>query len=1132
VRPVLSVFAAFVLTATLAPAPAIAQAPPAAAAPEGETRLLRYPDVYRETIVFVYAGDLWTVPAVGGMARRLTSHPGEELFPKFSPDGRLIAFTGQYSGTRQVFTIPTAGGTPRQLTFYNDAGALPPRGGVDNQVLGWTPDGEHVLFNAHRTPWSDRIGRPHKVPAAGGMEEPLPMPESATGDISPDGTRWVFPPIMREFRTWKRYRGGRAQDLWIYDLAKNTSERITDFEGTDNQPVWVGDTIYFTSDRTGRLQLYAWDVATRTPRQVTDHDPYDVLWPSGGPDSVVYENGGWIFLFDPASGASRKVPVRVYGDFEGTVPYFKKVKDDIQSWSISPTGKRAVFGARGEVFTVPAEHGEPRNLTGTPGVREMDASWSPDGRWIAYLSDATGEYEVYLRPADGTGEARRLTTDGDIWRFPPAWSPDSKKLAFGDKRLRLRYVEVESGRVVDADRGTRGDITDYRWSPDSRWLAYTKAVATQLPSIWVYSLDEQQARQLTSDATAEFEPVWDPEGRYLYFLSNRDHNLTFSGYEFDYVYTDPTRVYVAVLRKDGPALFLPKSDEEAAAAEKKDDGARVADAVQHRHAPPARAQAEAAEEKAKGEDDGEGKGEEKDAAAKKKPVRVAIDFDGFEARVRAVPGPSGNYRNLAANAKGVFYLTGDGPRGALKTYDLEAQKEEGVLDGVQAFELSADGKKLLYRKGDEDFGIVAAAPGQKESKLALDAMEVKVEPRAEWRQMFDDAWRLMRDWFYDAGLHGVDWPAMRERYGVLVPHVARRADLDFILGELLGELNAGHAYVQSSDDPAGVERVPGGLLGAVIEPHPSGAFRIAKIYPGENWHADYRSPLTEPGVRVAEGDFILAVDGVPTKGIENFYRLLEHKADRVVALLVNGRPATAGARLERVRPIASEIGLRYLAWVEGNRRKVAEASGGRIGYLHLPDTAVAGNRELFKHFYPQVGKDALIVDVRYNGGGFIPDRMAALLARPVLNYWLTRSWQLTPTPAFAHQGPKVALINGQAGSGGDAFPYYFRKLGLGPLIGTRTWGGLIGLSGNPSLLDGGAVTVPTFRFVDTEGRFAVEGVGVAPDIEVIDAPHLVAQGRDPSLEKGVEVLMDELARNPPKRIEPLAPWREPGSDRP
>ncbi|MGH9361276.1 MAG: S41 family peptidase, partial [Thermoanaerobaculia bacterium] len=885
---------------------ALLLAPLALAAQEAspaETRLLRYPDVHRDTIAFVYAGDVWTVPAAGGTARRLTSHPGEELFPKFSPDGQTIAFTGQYGGTRQVFTIPVAGGAPRQLTFYNDVGRIPPRGGVDNQVLGWTPDGKHVLFNAHRTPWSDRISRPHKVPAAGGMEEPLAIPEGGTGTLSPDGSKYVYTPVMREFRTWKRHRGGRAQDVWIYDLASDTAERITDFAGTDNQPVWVGDTIYFTSDRTNRLQLYAWSAARRTPRRVTDHDRYDVLWPSGGPDSLVYENGGWLYLFDPRTESSRQVPVRVDGDFPQTVPYFRKVKEDVQSWAVSPAGKRALFGARGEVFTVPAKEGEPRNLTATPGAREMDPAWSPDGRWIAYLSDATGEYEIHVRRADGAGEPRRVTRDGGVWRFPPAWSPDSKKLAWGDTRQRLLYVEVEGGRIVEADGSKTGTITDYRWSPDSRWLAYTKVGVTQLPSIWVYSLGGARSRQLTSEATAEFEPTWDPKGRYLYFLSNRDYNLTFSAYEFDYLYTDPTRIYVAVLRQDGPALFLPKSDEEE--PEKKDEGMRVADAaVQHQHPPPP-----AEESEAKPQRSLEEKGEEKEPGAKPQPVKVEIDFDGFEARVRAIPGAPGSYRNLAANDKGVFYLSGDGPAGSLKFYDLEAEKEEGVLDGAAAFQLSADGKKLLVDLPGDDFAIVAAAPGQKaaDGKLALDAMTVKVEPRAEWRQMYDDAWRLVRDWFYDRELHGVDWPAMRARYGELVPHVASRADLDYVLAELISELNAGHTYLQPPTEHE-VERVAGGLLGAEIEAHPSGAFRVARIYRGENWHDDFRSPFTEPGVRVKEGDFILAVDGVPTRGVDNFYRLLEGKADAVVTLRVAADAAGKGAHDERVRPVGSELG--------------------------------------------------------------------------------------------------------------------------------------------------------------------------------------------------------------------------------
>jgi tricorn protease len=1073
--------------------------------------LLRYPDIHGDKVVFVYGGDLWLADAAGGTARRLTSDRGEELFPKFSPDGRQVAFTGQYSGTRQVHVIDVDGGAPRQLTFRNDIGELPPRGGYDNQVLGWTPDGKKVLFNAHRVPWSDRISRPYLVPAAGGMETPLPMPEGAGGTLSPDGNRYVYTPIMREFRTWKRYYGGRAQDLWIYDLKKDTAEQITDYKGTDNQPVWIGDTIYFTSDRDFFLNLYAYDVRTRQVRKVTSHNDYDVLWPSGDDRRVVYEAGGSIYLFDPAGGQSRRVPIRVQGDLPHTLPYFKNVAEDIQSYGISPTGKRAVFGARGDVFTVPAEKGEARNLTRTPGVREMEASWSPDGRWIAYLSDRTGEYEIYVRRSHGEGgeggegEERRITRDGDVWRFPPVWSPDSRKLVFSDKKQRLRYVEVDGGRMVDVDKGVRNDITDYRWSPDSRWLTYTKVGPNRFSSVWIYSLEKNKPYQLTSDLTNEAEPVFDPKGRYLYFLSNRDFNLTYSGFEFDYVYTDPTRVYVAVLSKDGPALFLPESDEEEFEdSSEKPEPPRVAD-----------------QEPAQGKEkeDAEAAGD----AAKPRTGPVKIDVDGFELRVRAIPGPAGNYRNLAVNENAVFYLIGRGPQTQLKMYNLDERKEEVVLDGVQSFELSADGKKILFRQG-QDYGVVDAKPGQKaaDHKLALDRVEMQIVPREEWRQMWVDAWRTLRDWFYDPAMHGVDWKAMREKYGQMLPYVATRDDLDFLFGELASELSAGHVYVGRGNAP-GVERVENGLLGAEVEAHSSGYFRVAKIYPGENWHEDFRSPLTEPGVNVEVGDYILAVDGESTKGVDNFYRLLQNKADRVVTLLVNGEPATKGAREERVQPVKSEQNLRYLDWVLATRARVEKASNGRIGYIHLPNTAEEGNRELFKYFYPQADKDALIVDDRYNGGGFIPDQMIALLSRPRLSYWARRGLEPTSTPAFAHTGPKVTLINGQAGSGGDAFPYYFKKTGLGPLIGTRTWGGLIGLSGTPPLLDGGGIAAPSFRFFTTEGEWAVENEGVAPDLEVVDSPDLVAKGQDPSLETAISYLLGKLEQNPPKEVKAPEP---------
>jgi tricorn protease len=1074
----------------------------AAAQGQGETRLLRFPDVHKDTVAFTYAGDVWLAGANGGAARRLTSDSGEELFPKFSPDGRWIAFTGQYSGTRQVFVISVDGGTPRQLTFHNDIGDMPPRGGVDNQVIDWTPDGKQVLFLAHRVAWSNRIARPYLVPVAGGLEKPMPMPESSAGSLSPDGNRYAFAPVMNEYRTWKRYYGGRASDVWIYDLKANAAERITDSPAIDQEPVWIGDTIYFASNRDGVINLFAYDLKTKAVRKATNHDTFDVLWPSGDGSRIVYENGGWIYLFDPASGKTNRVPIRVEGDLPHTLAYFKNVTEDVSSFELSPTGKRALLTARGEVFTAPAEKGEVRNLTHSSGVAERAATWSPDGRWVAYLSDRSGEYEIWVRPADGSGDERRVTTNSGIWLFPPVWSPDSKKLAYGDKDSKLKWVDVASGKVTEADQSDRGEITDYTWAPDSRWLAYTKVGESRLPSIWIYALDGGKAKQLTSDLTAEGEPTWSRDGRYLYFLSNRDYNLTFSGYEFDFVYTNPTRVYVGILSKEGPALFLPESDEEEPA--KESAGLRIAD------------QAEKPGEKTEG---GAGDDQKPDAA-KKPPVRVKIDFDGFEERVRAIPAPASNYQTLRTSGDRVFYLVGGNGPGplTLKMFDLKARKEETILDRVRAYDLSADGKKIIYRQADS-YGVADAKPGLKpgDGKLDLEHLELRIEPREEWRQMYVDAWRIFRDWFYDPNLHGVDWKAMRDRYEELMPFVATRSDLDFILGELGGEISAGHVYVERGNAP-GPKRVDGGLLGAEIAADPSGYFRISHIFPGENWHADFRSPLTEPGVHVEEGELILAVDGQPTNKVDNFYRLLEGKADQVVTLMINDKPSPQGARTETVRPVDNEQNLRYLDWVQKTRAKVEKASGGRIGYIHLPNTAVEGNRELFKYFYPMAHKDALILDDRYNGGGFIPDRMIGLLGRPLLSYFVRRGGSFNPTPNFVHTGPKVALINGQAGSGGDAFPFYFKEERLGPLIGTRTWGGLIGLSGNPNLVDGGTLSVPTFRFMTPEGKWAVENEGVAPDIEVIDRPDAVAKGQDPTLEKGIELLMKELEKNPPKKV--------------
>jgi tricorn protease len=1044
-----------------------------------ETRLLRFPDIYGDRVAFVYAGDIYVADTGGGVARRLTSHPGFEIFPKFSPDGSRIAFSAEYNGTRQVFVMPSGGGTPRQLTWYNDVGEMPPRGGFDYRVLDWTPDGRHILVRANRLPWGERMGRYFLVPVDGGTEVALEIPEGGGGMLSPDGNEMVYTPIDREFRTWKRYRGGRAQDVWLYDLENHRSRQITDHRATDHQPLWVGDEIFFVSDRDYTLNLYRYR-QDGAAEKVTQHQDFDVLWPSAGPAAIVYENAGYLYRFDPASRETARLNIEVGGDRPGLMPHFVAANDFIESASISPDGKRVAFGARGEVFSVPAENGQVRIVSGTPGVREIAVTWSPDGKLIAYLGDASGEYELYVRAQDGSGEAKRLTRDGDVWRFPPVWSPDSRKLAFADKKQRLQIVEVDSGKVMPVDRSSRNDITDYAWSPDSRHIAYVKNNEANVANIWVYSLDERKARQLTSSDTQDFNPVFDPKGRYLYFVSNRDFNLTFSDRDDSRFYTRSSRVYAGLLTPDAPALHRPKSDEVALEEEADSD----------------------------------------DGATGERDEVMAFTPDGFELRVTRVNENNGDYRSLAASEKGVFWLSDNDEASDLMFFDLESEKEKTILAAVDDFMLAARGEKILFRKG-ADWGIAKAEPDQDpaEGHLDLAGMQLRIDPAVEWRQMYTDQWRILRDWFYEPNMHGNDWPAIRDKYAPLLSHVAHRADLDYLFGEIAGELNAGHNYVNSGDQPR-VKRLDGGLLGAEIGPA-DGFFRIEKIFAGENWHAQNRSPLAEPGVGAQAGDYIMAVDGVSTGGVENFYQLLENKGGKLVRLTLAPAPSLKNSREVLVRTITRETSLRYLDWVESRRQRVAELSGGRVGYLHLPNTAFEGYREMFRLYPAQIDKDAILFDVRYNGGGFIPDHLVNLVAREPFVYWKRRGLDATAssTPVISHKGPKAALINGYSSSGGDAFPYYFRKLGLGPLIGTRTWGGLIGISGNPMLADNGGILTSTFRMLDPGGRWAVENEGVPPDIEVIDRPEQVAKGEDPSLEAGVRYLLEQLEKHPPSDVE-------------
>ncbi len=1036
-----------------------------------DARMLRFPDINGNQIVFVYAGDIWTVDANGGDARQLTSHKGLELFPKISPDGKWIAFSAEYSGSRQVYIMPSQGGTPQRLTFYNDIGEMPPRGGFDYVVLGWTPDSEKVFFRANRTPYGDRMGKYFTVSIHGGMEEELPIPHGGFADLSPDGKKVAFTYVDREFRTWKRYKGGRASNLWIYDLEKDISERITDFKGTDHIPTWYGNKIYFATDRDMWLNIHSYDVSTKEVKQITKHEKFDVMWPSGNNGQLVYEVGGYLYKLNLETEQTQKLKVNIRYDNASTLPYYKNVEDNIHSMAISPSGNRVLFDARGDIFSVPAGEGTIFNLTNTQGVRAVFPEWSPDGKHIAFYSDETGEYEVYLLENKENAKPKQLTKGSKGWKYSAAWSPNSKMLVFFDRSMRLQLLNVETGKLTVIDTPTSDEIRSYHFSPDSRWVAYTKNSANGQSAIWVYNVDEGKKTQLTNDTFDDSNPVFSNCGNYIFFLSNRDFNLEFSSFEFNYLYNNATRIFALPLQANSPRLFEPKETVEKA-------------------------------------------GEPESKPDESKEVNVSIDFNGADQRIVAFPLSSGSYWNLQPVDDGVVYFTNEG----MHRYNVKEQKSDLIMAGVRGAIVSADGKKFLYQSRG-DYGVATLAPGQKpgDGKLNLSDLTMRIEPRKEWEQIFTDGWRIFRDYFYVANLHNVDWEGFKEKYGEMLPYVNHRYDLDYIFGELIAETNTGHAYANWGDFER-VDRIETGLLGAKLKADAkSKRYMISQIYEGENWNPARRSPLTEQGITINEGDYIIAIDGEDVTTNHNPYKFLENKVDRAVRLTVNSKPTANGARTYTIRPIASEQELLYLNWVNTRRAMVDKLSGGRIGYMHVPNTAVEGNRELHRGMYAYHHKDALIIDERFNGGGFIPDRMIELLSRETHALW-HRAGLPYPmrTPGVAHDGPKAMLINQYSSSGGDAFPYFFRQKNLGTIIGTRTWGGLVGMSGNASLMDGGYIAVPRFGIYNDKGEWIIEGIGVYPDIEVIDTPHLLHQGNDPSLEKAVEVLLKQLDENPPK----------------
>ena len=1056
---------------------------------ENDSRLLRFPDINKDLIAFVYAGDIWTVNSTGGDAKRLTSHLGLELFPKISPNGQWIAFSAEYSGSRQIYIIPSTGGTPKQLTYYNEVGIMPPRGGWDNVVLDWTSDSKNILIRANRTPFGDRNGKYFLVSIDGGLEKPMQIINGGFAALSPDNTKLCFTPVDREFRTWKRYKGGRASDLWIYDLVNDKSERITDFVGTDQIPTWYKNKIYFASDRDLTLNIYSYDINTKETKQITNHTEFDVMWPSGENGMLAYENGGYIYKLNLETGNTEKLTVNISFDNPNILPYFKNVSEFIESYSVSPSGKRALFDARGDIFSVPAENGVTENLTNTQGVREMLPVWSPDGKYISYVSDETGEYEIYLLENKKGAKARQITFNSVSWKYDHLWSPNSKYLLFSDRTLKLRLLNTETGAIKDIAQAYSNEIRDYQFSPDSKWVTYSNNTENGNSAIFVYNLENSQTNKLTDDTFSENQPVFSKCGNYIFFMSNRDFNLEFSSFEFTYLYTKATRIYALALKKDSPKLFKYKNDIEPVKKEEPVDS-------------------KTKDSKSK---------ESKDTP--KSDLNIKIDFDGIADRVMDFPIQSGNYRSIEAVDGGILYMSSDG----LHKYEIAEEKDQVIITGIRQFTVTADGKKLMYSAGP-NFGIVDIKPGQKsgDGKLNLENLVMKIDPKKEWQQIYTDGWRIFRDYFYVENMHNINWKGLKAKYEKLLPYVSHRADLDYIFGEIISESNTGHAYDNWGDFER-VKRIDGGLLGADLKADPTAnRYKIVKIYKGENWNEARRSPLTEQGVNIKEGDYLLSLNGNNVTLADNPYKFLENTIGKVIEITVNSTASTEGSKTYEIKPIKSELELFYMDLIEKRREMVDKLSGGKIGYIHVPNTAVEGNYELHRGMYAYHNKEALIIDDRDNGGGFIPENMADLLDRQTLSYWHRRGLKSMKSPAIAHDGPKVMLINGYSSSGGDAFPYYFRKKGLGLLIGTRTWGGLVGISGNAGLVDGGYINVPRFGVYDENEEWIIEGIGVYPDIEVIDEPHLIAKGIDPCIEKAVEVLLKQLQDNPVKKVNPPA----------
>ncbi len=1064
-----------------------------------DTRLLRDTDISEKQIVFSYANDLWITDKTGGTARRLTSYPGSEFNPRFSPDGAWIAFSGKYNGNTDVYIVPAIGGEPKRLTWHPSS----------DIVNGWSPDGQ-VVFASMRESVPNGSTKMWKIAVGGGFPQALPIPRVNRGSYSEDGNYFAYELVQPWDEEWRNYRGGQNRPIWVQDLKDNSLKTLPWENSHDIQPVWLNRKIYFLSDRDYAMNIYEFDPQNSKLEQLTHFIDFDIKNISAGGGNIIFEYGGDLYLLNTQSKTHQKLSIQVRGDFPWLQPQWKNVSSELENGSLSPGGKRALFESRGEILTIPIEKGDARNISNSPGSREHDAIWSPDGKSIAWFSDASGEYSLMIASQSGQDKPREIKIPNPTFYYSPTWSPDGKYIAFTDHIQQLWMTEITSGKTTLVDRDTylHPDRTiNPVWSPDSKWLAYSKRLPSQYHVIMAYQLSQSKALQLTDGLSDAVSPAWDASGKYLYFLASTNLALA-SGWLDMSSLERPIRrsVYFIVLKKGEPSPLLPESDEEA----KEKEQAAVDSAV--------KAATKSSQKK----------------ETKKEPepekALVTIDMDGISQRILSIELPDRDYNLLKSGVAGeVFVLENIANQQGetLHKYSLKTRKAEKYMEGLRYFTLSSDGKKILLNNGA--LWIVTestAVPAPGSGSLNVSGAEVYVDPKQEFKQIFREAWRYQRDFLYVRNVHGADWNKIYQNYSPLLEFVAHRNDLNYLLDILGGEVSIGHSFVYGGDMPQ-TGSVSTGLLCADYEIS-GNRYRIKKVYNGENWNPDLRSPLSAPGVEVKNGDFIIAVDGIELTGGMNIYKLFENKANKQVSLKVSKNADGTSSRTVIVVPVANEYSLRIFDWVEGNRRKVDSLSGGKVAYVWLPNTSEEGYNYFNRYYFAQQDKEAVVLDERYNSGGFIADYFVDNLNRNLRGYFHHGSADPRPgtEPLTGIHGPKVMIINEMAGSGGDMLPYMFRQMKIGPLVGKRTWGGLVGIWDTPALMDGGGITAPRGGFFDLNGKWDVENVGIAPDIDVEMTPKEVLAGHDPQLERAVEEAMKLLKEHPVQlQKEPAAPIR-------